>query len=279
MRAFMTAQIQTRREAINSSAGDDTAKDLFSLFVRASENEGSKMGFSNEELIGNVFVLLFAGHETTAHTLAATLGFLSLNPSVQEEIVAQIGEITKDRENDEIIFEDYSRLDKILAAFYEGVRMFPAGVYVIREAKQDTVLNLSSAGEEPKIVQVKEGTHIIVDMVGVQYNPRYFSDPDEFKPARWYADRTSNEDLADSEEYTAFSVGPRACLGKKFATTEVVCLLALLLRDWHVEPLLSVNVSTGEKETVEEWRARVMQAVMGITLGIKDVPLTFTRRL
>jgi hypothetical protein len=73
--------------------------------------------------------------------------------------------------------------------------------------------------------------------------------------------------------------GPRACLGKKFATTEVVCLLALLLRDWHVEPLLSVNVSTGEKETIEEWRARVMQAVMGITLGIKDVPLTFTRRL
>jgi hypothetical protein len=47
----MNAQIQTRREAINSSAGDDTAKDLFSLFVRASENEGSKMGFSNEELV------------------------------------------------------------------------------------------------------------------------------------------------------------------------------------------------------------------------------------
>jgi cytochrome P450 len=130
----------------------------------------------------------------------------------------------------------------------------------------------------------------------LEYHPRYFSDPDEFKPARWYADRTNNEDPADSEEHTAFSVGmydccwshphystlfegPRACQGKKFATTEAVCLLALLLRDWHVEPLLSVNVSTGEKETVEEWRARVMQPMMGITMGIKDVPLTFTRRL
>ncbi|OJA13203.1 hypothetical protein AZE42_14158, partial [Rhizopogon vesiculosus] len=61
------------------------------------------MGLSNEELIGNVFALLFAGHETTAHTLAATLGFLSLNPSVQEEIVVQIHEVTKGRENGEIV--------------------------------------------------------------------------------------------------------------------------------------------------------------------------------
>jgi cytochrome P450 len=73
--------------------------------------------------------------------------------------------------------------------------------------------------------------------------------------------------------------GPRACLGKKFATTEAVCLLAVLLRDWHVEPLLSVNVSTGEKETTEEWRERVMQAVMGISMGVRDVPLTLVRRI
>lgn len=68
-------------------------------------------------------------------------------------------------------------------------------------------------------------------------------------------------------------------MGKKFATTEAVCLLALLLRDWHIEPLLSVNVSTGEKETTNEWQTRVMQAVMGVTMGIRDVPLTFVRRI
>jgi cytochrome P450 len=73
--------------------------------------------------------------------------------------------------------------------------------------------------------------------------------------------------------------GPRSCLGKKFATTEAVCFLVLLLRDWRVEPLLSVNVSTGERETKEEWRERVMQARMTLTMGVKDVPLTFTKRV
>jgi cytochrome P450 len=73
--------------------------------------------------------------------------------------------------------------------------------------------------------------------------------------------------------------GPRSCLGKKFATTEAVCFLVLLLRDWRVEPLLSVNVSTGEKETKEEWRERVLQAKMTLTMGVRDVPLTFTKRV
>ncbi|KAG1835085.1 cytochrome P450 [Suillus variegatus] len=279
MRAFMNSHIQARREAIGSSAGDDTSKDILSLFVRASEHDEGKLHLDNKELIGNVFALLFAGHETTSHSLAATLGFLSLHPFIQDEIVEQVHEVTKGRENGEIKFDDYSKLDKALAAFYEGVRMFPSGVYLIREAKRDTVLNLSGIDEEPKMLPVKKGTHVIVDMIGVHYNPEYFPDPEEFKPARWYTNSTSNAYIAGGEDHTGFSVGPRSCLGKKFATTEAVCFLVLLLRDWRVEPLLSVNVSTGEKETKEEWRKRVMQAKMTITLGVRDVPLTFTKRV
>ena len=47
----MNSQVQERREAINSSAFDNKAKDIFSLFVQASEDEGGKMGLSNEELV------------------------------------------------------------------------------------------------------------------------------------------------------------------------------------------------------------------------------------
>lgn len=47
----MNSQVQERREAINSSTCGDKAKDVFSLFVQASEDEGGKMGLSNEELV------------------------------------------------------------------------------------------------------------------------------------------------------------------------------------------------------------------------------------
>ena len=131
---------------------------------------------------------------------------------------------------------------------------------------------------------------VVVDMVGVreysllsfcfphfsphncfdfaEYNPRYFYQPKEFIPSRWY------DTPPDSEAFSAFSVGPRACLGRKFATTEAVCFLTLLLRDWEVNPMLDV----AKGETKEEWKRRVLDANVVLTLGVRDVPLRFVRR-
>ncbi|EGN98752.1 hypothetical protein SERLA73DRAFT_89745 [Serpula lacrymans var. lacrymans S7.3] len=282
MRTFMQKHVALRREDVRERLANEETdgwrKDVFNLLIRASE-EGGKISLDDHDLIGNVFALMFAGHETTAHTLAAALGFLSIDQTVQDEVVAQIVEIVGDRDP---TFEDYPKLDKVLAAFYEGVRMFPSGVFLIREAKEDTTITYPktdpSGREENVVLPVAKGTHFIVDMVGVQYNPRYFSEPEVYRPSRWYrktasADRDDKKtDLQDSEDFTAFSVGPRACIGRKFAATEAVCLLTLLLRDWRVEPLLEKG------ETAEEWRQRVMQATLLLTMGVKDVPVRFVKR-
>jgi len=234
------------------------------------------MGLSDNELIGNVFSFLFAGHETTSQNLAATLAFLALNSDLQDELVTQVQEVTRGRDDNTLLVTDYGKLDKVLATFYEGIRMFPSGVFLVREAKHDTILDISD-GDEPKMLYVKKGTNVVVDMVGVQYNPRYLSDPDEFRASRWYKRQKDSDEKDESEEYTAFSIGPRACVGRKFASTEGVCFLALLLRDWRVEPLLAIHAN-GRAETVDEWRDRVMQAKLELTLGTKDVPLRFVRR-
>lgn len=116
-----------------------------------------------------------------------------------------------------------------------------------------------------------------------EYNDRYFDEPEKYKPSRWH------DIPMDSEIFSAFSLGvltylqpapcadvhppgSRACIGRKFATTEAVSFLTLFLRDWKVEPLLNAG------ETVEQWRERVIDAELFITLGIKAVPLRFTRR-
>ncbi|KAI0312555.1 cytochrome P450 [Amylostereum chailletii] len=67
----------------------DSRHDLFSIMVQASETEG-KLAMTDEELAGNTFLMLFAGHETTTRTLDATLGFLALYQIIQEEIFAEV---------------------------------------------------------------------------------------------------------------------------------------------------------------------------------------------
>ena len=53
---------------------------------------------------------------------------------------------------------------------------------------------------------------------------------------------------------------------------EAVCFLTLLIKDWHVEPIMK------EGETGEQWRERVMPAAMMLTLGVSPVPVRLRRR-
>lgn len=270
---FMRHQVavrktEIRREIAENGSEEISRDDVFSRLVLANESEAEKLPLDDQEMIGSTFVLLFAGHETTGHTLAATLGFLASHPDEQDAVYNQIMDVVgHDRDP---TFEDYSALYKVLAAFYEALRFIPAGSVMIRQTTQDTMLSVPKSfdSEETEDVLMPNGSVVTVDMLGIQCNPRYFPDPFTYKPSRWYEQETSQ--IPDA--FTAFSVGPRACIGRKFAQVEAVCWLALLLRDWKVEPLLRPG------ETREEWRERVLTAQLVLTLTVGPMPLRFVKR-
>ena len=114
---FMREQIQERKSELRGLDWGTHRQDVFSMLIRANEVEPEEIDskvpkLGDQELVGrsfdhilsafsrrnavqiaNVFVLLFAGHETTAHTLASVLGLLGTHPEIQEEVFAQIIEI------------------------------------------------------------------------------------------------------------------------------------------------------------------------------------------
>ncbi|EIM88975.1 cytochrome P450 [Stereum hirsutum FP-91666 SS1] len=263
----MQKQVRERKAALTDTDGQERS-DVFSLLVRANEEDG-KFTLDADELIGNVFGLLFAGHETTAHVLAATLGFLAIYPDMQQEVYEEIVNVVGlERDTS---FDDFNNLEKVLSVFYEALRLYPPGYLMIRQATEDTILTIPNAqGEEGTCtIAIQEGAEVVVDMVGVHYNPRHFPEPNKYKPSRWYGN------LQDLEAMTAFSIGPRACIGRKFAAIEAVCFLTLLLRDWRVEPAPS---SMKPGETGEEWKERMMDAKVFLTLGPGSVPVRLVRR-
>jgi len=293
--SFMHEQIKIREselEKVRSMPGateDDIAEaigDVFGRLVNARAGDG-KLSMSDEEIIGNCFIFVFAGHETTANTLAATLALLSVHQDVQDNLYKSIVNAIGSREP---CFEDYDALQDVLACFYEALRLFPAAYLITRQPKVDTILNLPRA-DDPSIVEpmhVKKGTTIVMDVVGMFYDPQVFPDPKEFKPSRWTrgaapeAGSSLNQKQADEVSMSAsanamdgfmgFSIGPRTCLGHKFAKIEAVAFLTHLLGEWRVEPVLN------EGEDHAQWRARVLEPRFFVTLGLDDVPLRFVRR-
>ncbi|EKM48946.1 uncharacterized protein PHACADRAFT_214578 [Phanerochaete carnosa HHB-10118-sp] len=253
MNQFMRDMINERRRDLTS--GHVNHKDILTLMIKSNEGE-DKFMMDDSELIGNTFILLLAGHDTTSKTLNAATGFLGLYEDFQEEVYREIMKVMPT--DADVTFENSARLTKVRSCFLEASRLFPAVQMMIRDTTEDVVLSNVGPNNDG-LLPLKRDTRVVVDLVGLHYNPHLFPDPEAFKPERWY-------DAHDNDLIT-FSFGSRSCIGRKFAIAEGVCFLSKLLRHWKV------RIITKEGETREEWRRRVMRGYMDMNLGVRDVPI------
>ena len=122
------------------------------------------------------------------------------------------------------------------------------------------------------------------------YDAETYPDPYSFKPERWLSDEGNEKKTSITRDMDAgeisggssmnslngfigFSIGPRTCIGHKFAKVEAVALLTNLIREWRVEPVKEPG------ETNAEWRKRYLSSPkFKVTMTFGDVPLRFFRR-
>jgi cytochrome P450 len=100
---------------------------LMTSFVRALKahevqqgDTGKAQGLSKEEILGNMFVINFAGHDTTANTLAFAMLLLATKPHVQEWLAQEVSEaVTGDDEwNYASMFPRLTRCRAVLVRLY-----------------------------------------------------------------------------------------------------------------------------------------------------------------
>jgi cytochrome P450 len=70
-------------------------ENLITVLRRAQAENDEKLGraMSESEVMGNMFIMLFAGHETTANTLHYALLCLALHQDAQETLLEEIDSI------------------------------------------------------------------------------------------------------------------------------------------------------------------------------------------
>lgn len=60
-------------------------------------------------------------------------------------------------------------------------------------------------------VVIEKGTSVIIPMFGIQYDPKYFPNPDVFDPERF---SENNKQNVQPFTFIPFGDGPRICIGK-----------------------------------------------------------------
>jgi len=255
-------------EARRNSTETEKRHDLFSGLLDASgDTSDDEAALSDDEVIGNMFIFLLAGHETTAHTLCFSFALLALYPDEQERLYQHIKGVMSGLSGMPK-YEDMSSFTYSLAVFYETLRLFPPVPGIPKIAAEDTTLTVNNTYGEKTTFPVPSGTEVEIHVAGLHYNPRYWKDPHKFMPERFLGDWPK-------DAFLPFSLGARACLGRRFFETEGIAIMTLMVSKYKIE-IKEESEFVGE--TFEERYARVTAFKQGLTTSPARMPLVFKRR-
>ncbi|KAJ4857898.1 cytochrome p450 domain-containing protein [Trichoderma breve] len=187
-----------------------------------AKRNGESLTF--EELTSNASILIIAGSETTATALSAAAYYLGLFPEVQAKLAQEVR--TTFNSAEDITITSVQHLTYMLAVLDEVMRMYPPVVSGLPRLTAEGGAMI--AGE-----YVPEDTIVEVWQWPLFHNPNYWTQPDDFIPERWLGDPKFANDRREC--FQPFSTGPRNCIGKNLAYSEMRLILARVIMQYDIK--------------------------------------------
>ena len=183
----------------------------------------------NIELRDEVKTFIVAGHETTSTWCYWCVYVLSKHSDIQEKVYNDIMKHAPSATSDETVnpfminVSMVSQMKYFDAFMKEVLRCYPPVGHLMRITNQEVNFNGTS---------IPEKTRVVIPIHLLHRSPRYWTNPEEFRPERWLTDEypTSHKNA-----YLPFSSGPRNCIGYYFAIMEAKLMMASLIRSFSFQ--------------------------------------------
>ncbi|XP_035228707.1 cytochrome P450 3A31-like isoform X1 [Stegodyphus dumicola] len=194
--------------------------DFLQLLVDHGKNDSREAStkLTDDEIIANAYVFVLAGYETTATALAFTFYLLVKHPEIQEKLYQEVVEV------DEANYANIQGLQYLDQVFGESMRMYPPVTgFVARKCAEDHQIGSYT---------IPKGAIVQAPVWDIHHNPDFWPDPWKFDPERF---STENKISIKNMSYIPFGVGPRNCIGARFAQLEAKLTLFKLLKKFRFE--------------------------------------------
>lgn len=234
LKAFLEKKINKRRK--DGDLGD--SKDFLGLFLASVTENGDPL--SDTEIIDQLLMVLFAGHENPAALISWLLFELDANPEWKERLLAEQAEVVG---NEPLQLSHLKQMTDLGYALKEVERLYPPVQNMSRGVLEDI---------EYDGYRIPKGWMVDVSPLMTHRLPELYADPDRFDPDRFAPPR--EEDKQHPFALVGFGSGPHVCLGYQFAQMEMKIFMSLLLRnyDWKITPDKSAIAPVYEPSKVQD---------------------------
>ncbi len=196
--------------------------------VEESEHGKSKVTkvWTDTDLIAQAFIFFFAGYAGVTQAMAYSAHVLATNKEVEEKLIQEIDELRSSLRPEGITYEkirDMKYMDQFIS---EVLRMWPNLLHD-RVCRKNYLLEFDN-----RKILIEKDMIVSTPIVGFHYDPNYFPNPEKFDPDRFSDENRGNINM---DAYMPFGIGPRNCIGSRFALMELKTILYHLLSDFKFE--------------------------------------------
>ena len=213
--------------------------DLLQLMLDASTkdyvNDQSKV-LHRDEVGINVFLFLVAGYETTSTALASCTYILATQPDSQEKLRTEIDE-QQWNDDHQVNYDIVMTMNYLDLFVREVLRMYPIAITAVNR-ECNAAVNICGHEIEP-------GSVIQPDVYTVHFDANLWGPEDPYK---FYPERHATK--RHPAAFMPFGIGPRNCVGMRFALTELKMCLVQIMRQYIILPGEKINEGFQLDETI-----------------------------
>ena len=205
------------------------------LHCRYMVNEHDEIDCNDKFLRDTVLNFMIAGRDALSVTLSWLFFVLSKNPTIVAKIREELKGIPTISQNEQeqqqkpwvFTIEELNNLVYLHGALCETLRLYPPIAFEHKSPVEAETL--------PSGHHVRPGMRILFSLYALgRMRSVWGEDCEEFKPERWISDKGTIK-REPSYKFFSFNAGPRTCLGKGVAFSQLKIVSAAIIHNYDIE--------------------------------------------
>jgi len=190
--------------------------------------------WEDDDLTAQCFIFFFAGFDTVSTVMNFIAYELMANREIQKKLQKEIDEMNVKLAGKQVNYEQIQGMKYMDQVVSETLRKWPPAPMIDRLCTKEYVMEY----EDVKFTMEKD-KNFYIPIYGIHHDERYFKNPEKFDPER-FSDENRGE--IDPDTYLPFGIGPRNCIGSRFALMEVKTLIYYLLLTFDFDPTSKTQI-------------------------------------